>query len=157
MTVPAPLAREVGRGRAFCWRPFVAFEDTNLVGNVYFARFVAWQGRCREAFLAEHAPDVVAALAADLRLVTLSVSCDFYEELRVFDRVELEMRLTGRQGHRLALGFDYRLERDGGTSLAARGAQEIACMRAGSDGHLVPAELPQSLALALRPYSAREF
>jgi enediyne biosynthesis thioesterase len=141
-------------GRAYCWRPFVAFEDTNLVGNVYFARFVAWQGRCREAFLAEHAPEVVAALAADLRLVTLSVSCDYYEELRVFDSVELEMRLTGRQGHRLALGFDYRLERGGASSLAARGAQEVACLRAGADGQLRPAELPDSLAAALQPYAA---
>lgn len=154
MNVAAPISREAGRGRAYCWRPFVAFEDTNLVGNVYFARFVAWQGRCREAFLAEHAPDVIAALAADLRLVTLSVSCDYYEELRAFDRVELEMRLTGRQGHRLSLGFDYRLERGGASSLAARGAQEVACMRAGADGQLVPAELPRSLAAALQPYAA---
>lgn len=154
MNVAAPNGMVAARGRAFCWRPFVAFEDTNLVGNVYFARFVAWQGRCREAFLAEHAPDVIAALAADLRLVTLSVSCDYYEELRAFDRVELEMRLTGRQGHRLALGFDYRLERGAASSLVARGAQEVACMRAGADGQLVPAELPPSLAAALLPYAA---
>lgn len=149
---PGP-AGDGARGRAYCWRPFIGFEDTNLVGNVYFAHLISWQGRCREAFLAEHAPDVLALLGADLRLVTLSVSCDFYEELRAFDDVALEMRLAGRQGHRLALGFDYRLERDGAARLAARGAQEIACMRDTGGGRLLPADLPESLGLALQPYA----
>ncbi|HEX8534373.1 MAG TPA: acyl-CoA thioesterase [Allosphingosinicella sp.] len=140
-------------GRAFRWRPFIAFEDTNLVGNVYFARFVSWQGRCREAFLAEHAPEILADLAADLRLVTLNLSCDFFEELRAFDAVEIEMRLTGRQGHRVRLSFDYRLERDGAVCLAARGSQEIACMRQTEGRPLVPAPLPAALALALDAYA----
>jgi len=156
MTLDTRPAAEQPRRRAYCWRPFVGFEDTNLVGNVYFSHFVSWQGRCREAFLAEHAPDVLVALAADLRLVTLSVSCDFYEELRAFDSVALEMRLTGRQGHRLTLGFDYRLERDGGSRLAARGAQEVACMRDTGDGRLVPMDLPESLAAALQAYAPGE-
>ncbi len=140
-------------GRSYCWCPFIGFEDTNLVGNVYFSHFVSWQGRCREAFLAEHAPDVLAALAGDLRLVTLSVSCDFYEELRAFDEVALEMRLASRQGHRLGLAFDYRLHRDGTSRLAARGAQEVACMRVSGEGRLVAAELPESLAGALQAYA----
>jgi enediyne biosynthesis thioesterase len=139
--------------RAYCWRPFIAFEDTNLVGNVYFARFVAWQGRCREAFLAEHAPDVLLALAGELRLVTLSVSCDYFEELRAFDSVEVEMRLAQRNGHRLRLAFDYWLERDGLRHLAARGTQMVGCMR-DAGGALVPADLPESLAAALGAYGS---
>lgn len=152
MNVESALAADARRSRAYCWRPFIGFEDTNLVGNVYFARFVSWQGRCREAFLAEHAPEVLAELAADLRLVTLSVSCDFYEELCAFDAVAVEMRLTSRNGHRIGLGFDYRLERDGAFRLAARGAQEVACMRH-ADGRLVPGELPAALASALGVYA----
>jgi enediyne biosynthesis thioesterase len=151
-TEPESAGEGPGR-RIYCWRPFIGFEDTNLVGNVYFAHFISWQGRCREAFLAEHAPDVLAALACDLRLVTLGVSCDYYEELRAFDDVALEMRLAGRQGHRLSLGFDYRLERDGASRLAARGAQQIACMRDSGEGRLIPADLPESLAAALQAYS----
>ena len=41
--------------RAYEYRHVVGFEETNLVGNVYFARFVSWQGRCRELFLRDHA------------------------------------------------------------------------------------------------------
>ncbi|HEV2816252.1 MAG TPA: acyl-CoA thioesterase [Allosphingosinicella sp.] len=153
MTADAGLAGDRPRRRSYCWRPFIGFEDTNLVGNVYFAHFVSWQGRCREAFLAERAPDVLAALAADLRLVTLNVSCEFYEELRAFDEVTLEMSLASRQGHRLGLSFDYRLQRDGMSRLAARGTQEVACMRIEGEGRLVPADLPESLAAALQAYA----
>ncbi len=152
MSSVAAAAPLVERGRAFRWRPFIGFEDTNLVGNVYFSHFVSWQGRCREAFLAEHASDVLAALAAELRLVTLSVSCDFYDELHAFDSVEIEMRLASHDQHRIGLAFDYRLERHGASTLAARGAQEVACMRADGGGRLVPAPLPASLVVALRDY-----
>lgn len=144
------------RSPAFRWQPFIGFEDTNLVGNVYFARLVSWQGRCREAFLAECASDVLEALAGDLRLVTLSTRCDFYEELRAFDRVEVEMRLAGRQGHRLSLDFDYRVEREGGSRLAARGSQDVACMQRVASDRMVPAELPPSLDRALRAYAQLE-
>ena len=37
--------------RAFEYRHVVSFEETNLVGNVYFANHLSWQGRCRELFL----------------------------------------------------------------------------------------------------------
>jgi enediyne biosynthesis thioesterase len=149
----AAIPSRTPAGRAYAWRPFIAFEDTNLVGNVYFARFVSWQGRCREAFLAEHAAEVVERLARDLRLVTLSVSCEFYEELRVFDAVTIEMRLAEKNAHRIALSFDYQLDRAGMTRLAASGAQEVACMSL-VGGRLAPTEIPPSLAAALDAYAA---
>jgi enediyne biosynthesis thioesterase len=138
---------------AFRWRPFIGFEDTNLVGNVYFAHFISWQGRCREAFLAEHAPDVLDELAGDLRLLTLNVSCEFFEELHAFDAVEIEMRLVEVQAHRVTLRFDYHLSREGGSRLAARGGQKIACMRKLAGGHLISAPLPAALAAALSAYA----
>lgn len=139
---------------AFLWRPFIAFEDTNLVGNVYFAKYVGWQGRCREAFLAEHAPDVLKMLAADLRLVTIKVSCEYFEELAAFDPLEIEMRLKGQRANRIELEFRYCLERDGHRRLAALGSQEIGCMRQpAADAALIPAEIPPSLQAALRRYS----
>lgn len=140
------------RSRAWRWRPFIGFEDTNLVGNVYFTHYVSWQGRCREAFLAEYAPDVLAELSGDLRLVTLSVSCEYYDELGPFDPVALEMRLQRRDGNRLTLGFDYWLERGDSPQLVARGLQQVACMRSSSDG-LVPTSLPRSLENALSDFA----
>ena len=36
--------------------------DTNMVGNVYFATFIKWQGLCRELCLAKHAPGFLRRL-----------------------------------------------------------------------------------------------
>ena len=33
--------------RAYEYRHVVGFEETNLIGNVYYANHVRWQGRCR--------------------------------------------------------------------------------------------------------------
>jgi enediyne biosynthesis thioesterase len=139
---------------AFRWRPFVSFEDTNLVGNVYFAKYISWQGRCREAFLAEHAPDVLALLADTLRLVTIKVSCEYFEELAAFDPLEIEMRLRAQRGNRIELEFRYCLERDGHRRLAALGLQEIGCMDQPRPGAaLLPTEVPASLQKALRGFT----
>jgi enediyne biosynthesis thioesterase len=152
MSLSAPERAHREDQRAWTWRPFIGFEDTNLVGNVYFARFISWQGTCREAFLAEYAPDVLAALAADLRLVTLSVSCEYFEELHAFDPVTLEMKLARQEAQKLTLAFEYWLDGDSSRRLAARGEQRVACMRAIGD-RLVPAPLPASLAAALAEYA----
>ena len=41
--------------RAYEYRHVVGFEETNLIGNVYYVNHVRWQGRCREMFLRDHA------------------------------------------------------------------------------------------------------
>ena len=68
--------------RAYEYRHVVGFEETNLVGNVYFVNHLRWQGRCRELFLRDHAPGVLAELGRGLSFVTIHVSCDYFEEVR---------------------------------------------------------------------------
>lgn len=139
--------------RAYIHRHTVSFEETNVVGNVYYARHVSWQGRCREMFLRERVPQILDDLAADFRLVTLKVWCEYYQELRAFDELEIAMSLTFQHAHRVGLSFDYFVIGRRDQPLAARGFQEIACMRAGARG-LAPAALPAALAEALQEYRA---
>jgi enediyne biosynthesis thioesterase len=139
--------------RAFVHRHLVSFEDTNVVGNVYFAKHVAWQGRCREHFLKVHAPAVLRELAADFRMVTLSISCDYFEEIHALDEVEIRMTLAHMRAHRIGLNFEYVLAGDGRERIVARGFQEIACMRQGANG-LVPSSPPLVLADALKPFAS---
>lgn len=139
--------------RSFVHRHVICFEETNVVGNVYFARHVAWQGACREMFLRAHAPSVLDEIEHDLRLVTISVACDYFQELRAFDEVELHMTLAHLRGNRIGLAFDYRVRRDAGALQCAVGRQEIGCMRAGPDGHLAVCPPPDALQEALELYS----
>lgn len=136
---------------AFSYRHRVSFEDTNLVGNVYFVRFLSWQGRCRELFLMEHAPGVLTDLEGTLRLVTLNVSCEYFAELRALDDVEVSMSLREQRQHRIRLAFQYFVHRRTARILAAHGTQDVGCMRQTAAG-LSPTAVPAELMSALEPF-----
>jgi enediyne biosynthesis thioesterase len=139
--------------RAFEYRHVVGFEETNLVGNVYYVNHVRWQGRCREMFLREHAPDVVAELSRGLSLATVRCSCEYFAELAAFDEVILRMRLAELVQNRITLSFEYWRSKGGQEELVARGEQQVACMRREQD-RLAPAPVPPSLRQALAAYNS---
>jgi enediyne biosynthesis thioesterase len=132
----------------------VGFEETNLVGNVYYVNYLRWQGRCRELFLKSKAPDVLADLQDDLKLFTLKVGCEFFAEITAFDDVAIRMRLVELAQTQIEFSFDYvRVDPAGGELLVARGGQRVACMR-GPNTRTVPARVPEALARALEPYTS---
>ena len=126
----------------------VSFAETNLVGNVYYTNHLSWQGRCREMFLRDHAPDVLGELQQDLALVTVRVACDYLTELEAFDELTIRMRLASRTQNRATMQFEYWRQRGEKMELIARGEQQIACMRRNGDG-LAPSPFPKSLQAAL--------
>jgi enediyne biosynthesis thioesterase len=137
----------------FEYRHTVGFEETNLVGNVYYVNYLRWQGRCREMFLKLQAPDVLAEVQDDLKLFTLTVDCEFFAEITAFDELSIRMRLVDLAQTQLEFSFDYvRLDGDGGETLVARGRQRVACMR-GPNTRTVPSLVPESLTRALAPYT----
>jgi enediyne core biosynthesis thioesterase len=138
--------------RAFELRHVVAFEETNLVGNVYYVNHLKWQGRCREMFLHAHCPEILQELKQGLALATVRCSCEYFAELEAFDEVVLRMRLGGLRQNRIDLRFDYVRAKDGGEELIAHGEQQIACMR--RQGHeTVPTPVPEALRKALEPFA----
>lgn len=139
--------------RAYEYRHIVSFEETNLVGNVYYANHVRWQGRVREMFLRDHAPDVLQELNRGLSLVTTRVSCDYYNELYAFDEVLIRMSAGPITQNRVTMLYDYLRDSDKGLQLIARGEQQIASMRrAGETMEATP--LPPSLRAALAEYAS---
>src|SRR5580700_7716573 len=93
--------------RHYEFRHVVSFQETNLVGNVYYTNHLAWQGRCRELFLREHAPDVIDQLGNGLCLATVNCSCEYLAELTAFDEVVVRMRLAELVQNRMRLAFEY--------------------------------------------------
>ncbi|GHO91076.1 4-hydroxybenzoyl-CoA thioesterase [Reticulibacter mediterranei] len=137
--------------RVYEYHYIVSFEDTNLVGNVYYANHIRWQGRCREMFLLDHAPTVVAQFQEGLALVTTRCSCDYFAELYAFDRLILRMSLGELTQSRISLLFEYWRKTLEGEELIARGEQQVACMRRRSE-RMEPAPVPQELREALKRY-----
>ena len=139
--------------RGYEYRHIVGFEETNLVGNVYFVNHLRWQGRCRELFLRDHAPGVLAEMQRGLAFVTTRVACDYFEELAALDELVIRMTLVSQAQNRVTMGFEYFRIRDRREELVARGEQQVACMT--RDGRsMVPAPIPRELVEALRPYQA---
>jgi enediyne biosynthesis thioesterase len=138
--------------RFYEYRHRICFEETNVVGNVYFAHYVRWQGRCREMFIRDHAPQLLQDLAQGLTLATTRVSCSYYQELSALDEVLIRMRAGSMTAGRLTMRFQYFRAMEGGEEiLVAEGEQEIACvLRVGS--HIEPAPLPAALRNAVEKY-----
>jgi enediyne biosynthesis thioesterase len=134
-------------------RHTVGFEETNLVGNVYYVNYLRWQGRCREMFLKEKAPQVLAELQQDLKLFTLKVECEFFAEITAFDELSVRMRLEELTQTQIQFSFDYVKVTGGAENLVARGVQRIACMR-GPNTDTAPTRVPAALREALVPYTA---
>ena len=137
--------------RAYEYRHTIGFEETNLVGNVYYVNHLRWQGRCREMFLYDNAPGVLKELDGDLALATVRCSCDYLGELLAFDRIVIRMRLESLAQNRIALDFEYWRCAEDGEELVARGRQEVACMRRNGK-QMVPSPIPEELQEALRLY-----
>ena len=139
--------------RAYEYRHVVGFEETNLVGNVYYANHIRWQGRCREMFLRDHAPEVSEEMARGLCLITTRCSCEYLAEVNAFDEVVIRMRLADLAQNRITMFFEYLRSAGGnGEEIVARGEQQIVCMQR-SEGRLEPAPIPRSLVDALKSYS----
>jgi enediyne biosynthesis thioesterase len=137
--------------RAYEYRHVVGFEETNLVGNVYYVNHLKWQGRCREMFLKEHAPEVLTELNCGLCLVTTRCSCEYLGELSAFDEVTVRMRLGSLMQSRVSMSFEYWRRAGDEEELVGRGEQQIACMRR-EGGRLVAAAVPPALREALKQY-----
>jgi len=129
--------------RSFDYRHVVGFEETNLVGNVYYVNHLRWQGRAREMFLRQYAPEILAEFDHGLALVTLQCSCQYLGELKAFDQVIIRMFLSAIAQNRIAMRFEYWREgvKD---ELVGRGEQEIACMRRHGE-QLLPTSIPVQL------------
>src|SRR5262249_18775186 len=134
------------------YRHRVGFEETNVIGNVYFTHYLRWQGRCREMFLSEHTPELMAEIGHGLALATTRVSCSYYRELAALDQVSIRMSAGAMSPSRLTMVFQYfLLGTKGEEVMVAEGEQEIACMhRVGA--RMEPVPLPQSLCDAVRIY-----
>jgi enediyne core biosynthesis thioesterase len=139
--------------KAYEFRHLVGFEETNLVGNVYYVNHLRWQGRCREMFLRDHAPEILEELRDGLALATVRCSCDYLAELEAFDEIVLRMRLGGVVQNRITLSFEYWRQKSGESEeLVARGEQVVACMRR-EGKRAVPTAIPAPLRDALKPYA----
>ncbi|MEL6863511.1 MAG: acyl-CoA thioesterase [Bacteroidota bacterium] len=139
-------------GAYYEYRFKTTFEETNLVGNIYFANYALWQGKCREMFLYEYCPEVIAEINKGLALITLDLSVQYVSQLFAFDTVVMRMSLDAQSSSRLLMGFEYYKEdADGELTLVCKGSQATAAMRE-ENGTMVPVHYPDAMLEVFEEY-----
>jgi enediyne biosynthesis thioesterase len=127
------------------------FADTNLVGNVYFANYVLWQGKCRELFLHEFCPNVAQEIEAGHALVTLDLSCRYVEQLRALEKVVIRMNVEELSDTRMLMSFHYYRVDGSSYTLVCQSHQSVASMRY-VEGEFVTVPFPATMSDAIRTY-----
>lgn len=107
----------------FDYKTFVGFEETNVVGNVYFSNYFVWQGKCREAFLRKYAPGVLDDFKAGFGMITKESSVSFQNEAFAFEDIVVRMSLGKLGRTSVTMMFDYYKAQGDELVLLAQGQQ----------------------------------
>ena len=123
----------------FEYEQLVTFQDTNLVGNVYFSKYFEWQGKCREALLLEHYPEITEDLQQGFGMATEFAHMDYRNEAFLNDKVLCRMHVPELSRTRIAFSFSFYRKAD--LLLLAEGQQAIIWINAQHKPSLMPEKL----------------
>jgi acyl-CoA thioesterase FadM len=95
-------------------------EDSNVVGNIYFANYSVWQGRTTDQFFHSVAPRLFEERGAHGELHRAKTSINQLRDAMPFDEITVVMRLDELYERGIHLSFDFfRKEPNGLTKIAA--------------------------------------
>jgi acyl-CoA thioesterase FadM len=128
-------------------------EESNLIGNLYYANYFKWQGKVRDRFFFGLAPELFRGFGAGGEPYVLNSRVEFLRDAMPFDRIVVVMSVSAVHQFGAALRFEYYATDGAGTRKLAVGEHDIAWVRRG-----VAVPLPQAIQtalLAVDPRSAR--
>jgi YbgC/YbaW family acyl-CoA thioester hydrolase len=130
----------------FCIRLVSTYDDTNSVGNVYFANYFRWVGKAREMFFAHSMPEFDLR-NTDFLILTKRFVHDFRCETSEFDHVTVRVRVASYNRKFVVMEHEITSERHG---LLGRGQQEL--MFVNSKGKPRPIDIPGDVMRAFLPF-----
>jgi enediyne biosynthesis thioesterase len=130
-------------------------------GRIEMLDLIRWQGKCRERFLSEHAPETLQSVAAGSLVlhtsqVGLRLHCD--APAAATDSMRMEMQLSHLKGGRLTMVFSYFIVSSGNSEhqlLIATGTQSLCCKRMTQSG-VAPAVFPVDMLCRLLSFAESE-
>jgi YbgC/YbaW family acyl-CoA thioester hydrolase len=108
-------------GQWFVMQVTPTYDDTNSVGNVYFANYVRWVGKARELFFNACMPKFDLETTR-YYVLTKSFQHDFRREIAEFEPAAIRIRIASHNRKFVTLGHEIVSERHG---LLGRGEQEL--------------------------------
>ncbi len=126
-----------------------SLQNANVVGNIYFANYSAWQGAVRDAFFHALIPNYFQGVGEQGELLCLRCRVDHLREAMPFDRIEVTMALKRLARCRATLHFEYFQENTDGRPLKlATGSQEIVWVRRDTNRRPLPCPFPEAVVQA---------
>jgi enediyne polyketide synthase len=121
-------------------------ENSNWVGNIYFANYGEWMARVRDLYFHQLTPDCFRNSGRDGEWVCLSCAIDHLSEAMPFDRILVTMDVAAIHRSGLDLTFDYFLmENNQIARKLAHGKHSMAWVGTDSRNKPVALELPRNV------------
>ncbi len=124
------------------------YDDTNSVGNVYFANYIRYVGKCRELFFTACMPDFDIK-TTDFFILTNEIQHKYRREVVEFEPILVRIRI--QKHNRRFVTLEHEILSDAGDCIG-RGTQRLMFV-ASSDYSLV--DIPPSVIAAFLPHLAR--
>ena len=127
-------------------------EDSNLVGNLYFAHYYQWQSRTKDMYLHKALGKYFNPMsAARHELFYSRAEVKHLREAMPFDRITVKMAIRSIHARGIKFYFEYdKSTPDGHTEKIAFSELDAVWMRAGGkDEGVIPGDMPGELVKAL--------
>jgi acyl-CoA thioesterase FadM len=123
-----------------------SLEDSNIVGNVYFANYFAWQGRVRDQFFYKLIPDYFRGIGEKGELLCLESRVDHLREAMPFDHILVILALKTWRTCSAVFHFEYfRLDPDGKRVKLAYGEHTAIWVTRNKLGKAMPTPFPKPI------------
>lgn len=132
-------------GDWFAMRMVPTYDDTNSVGNVYFANYMRWVGKARELFFNLCMPDFDLANTS-FYVLTRSFQHDFRREAQEFEPIVVRIRIASHNRKFVTLEHEIHSENHG---LLGRGSQSLMFVDTKT---YQPLDIPGSIIRGFLPY-----
>jgi len=136
-------------GQTFVMKLMPTYDDTNSVGNVYFANYMRWVGKARELFFNICMPDFDLKTTS-YYVLTKSFNHDFRREASEFDPVTVRIRIARHNRKFVTLSHEIYSESQG---LLGRGEQSLMFV---DTEHYRPLDIPRDIISGFLPYWPKE-
>jgi len=128
-----------------------SLEDSNVVGNVYFANYYVWQGRVRDQYFYNLIPDYFRGIGEKGELLCLECRVDHLREAMPFDRIMVTLALKKWRAYSAVFHIEYfRLDPDGKRVKLAYGEHEAIWVTRNKQGEPIPSPFPKPVEDAFR-------
>lgn len=132
-------------GQWFVMRVVPTYDDTNSVGNVYFANYVRWVGKARELFFNACMPNFDLETTR-YYVLTRSFQHDFRREIDEFEPAKIRIRIAAHNRKFVTLAHEIVSDRHG---LLGRGEQSLMFVDRSS---FKPLDIPVDIVRGFLPF-----